>query len=97
MGIELTPERQAFLREEAARIGVPEDEIAERAVLFYEQQLDRLREELDNAEAQIARGDVSEWDPQAFKVEMKKKYAHLINAADLTRSGRKERSRRHLS
>ena len=78
MALELTPERRAFLSEEAARIGVPEDEIADRAIRLYQSQMAALRDAVAEADAQVERGETAEWQADEFKQRMQTKYAQLI-------------------
>lgn len=83
MSIELSPHQETFLKAEAARMGVSEEEVARRAVDLYQSQMGELRDAIKTAQDQVDRGDVSSWDAQDFKARMREKHAHRIaNAGD---------------
>lgn len=78
MTIQISPERQAFIDREVSRGAGTPDEIAERALKLYEEQLQRLRAEVSAADAQIQSGQGVALDAEDFRRAQDLKFTRQI-------------------
>lgn len=81
MGIEIKPERRAFIDREIARGAGTAEQITDRALRLYETHLEDLRAAIAEADAQIDRGEVIAFDPTDFKAEQDARFADRITNA----------------